>query len=242
MFLSGYSVSTDALRINLYFNRYWIGDSPVIFLKQRRVSLSLIFTISAILERVAIFDDRLEVTSPGMLLNNVSIKKMIEGYSKPRNPAIANAFAYMKIIEKWGTGIPRIFRECRDYGLPDPELIDFDGDFRVNMYRNNTNKASNESINESISESLNSDEAVIMAIIKSNPQISQKEMATKSGFSRSKIQRILKVLQGKKVLYREVQEKMVTGKFYKFASQKRINKPSRMRYINCRQENILCFR
>ena len=174
----------------------------MIFLKQRRVSLSLIFTISAILERVAIFDDRLEVTSPGMLLNNVSIKKMIEGYSKPRNPAIANAFAYMKIIEKWGTGIPRIFRECRDYGLPDPELIDFDGDFRVNMYRNNTNKASNEStnesINESISESLNSDEAVIMAIIKSNPQISQKEMATKSGFSRSKIQRILKVLQRKK--------------------------------------------
>lgn len=153
--------------------------------------------------QVAIFDDRLEVTSPGMLLNNVSIKKMMEGYSKPRNPAIANAFAYMKIIEKWGTGIPRIFRECREYGLPDPELIDFDGDFRVNMYRNNTNKASNESTNESISESLNSDEAVIMAIIKSNPQISQKEMATKSGFSRSKIQRILKVLQGKKVLYRE---------------------------------------
>ena len=31
MFLSGYSVSADALRINLYFNRYWIGDSPVIF-------------------------------------------------------------------------------------------------------------------------------------------------------------------------------------------------------------------
>ena len=145
--------------------------------------------------QVAIFDDRLEVTSPGMLLNNVLIKKMIEGYSKPRNPAIANAFAYMKIIEKWETGIPRIFRECRDYGLPDPELIDFDGDFRVNMYRNNTNKASNES--------LNSDEAVIMDIIKSNPQISQKEMVTKSGFSRSKIQRILKVLQGKKVLYRE---------------------------------------
>ena len=28
----------------------------------------------------------------------------------------------MKIIEKWGTGIPRIFRECREYGLPDPEL------------------------------------------------------------------------------------------------------------------------
>lgn len=53
--------------------------------------------------QVALFDDRLEITSPGMLLNNVTIAKMMEGYSKPRNPAIARAFAYMKIIEKWGT-------------------------------------------------------------------------------------------------------------------------------------------
>ena len=85
--------------------------------------------------QVALFDDRLEVTSPGMLLNNVTIPKMLEGYSKPRNPAIARAFAYMKIIEKWGTGIPRLFEACEQYGLPKPELIDFDGDFRVNMYR-----------------------------------------------------------------------------------------------------------
>ena len=48
---------------------------------------------------------------------------------------IARAFAYMKIIEKWGTGIPRLFETCEEYGLPKPELIDFDGDFRVNMYR-----------------------------------------------------------------------------------------------------------
>ena len=85
--------------------------------------------------QVALFDDRLEITSPGMLLNNVTIEKMIEGYSRPRNPAIARAFAYMKIIEKWGTGIPRLFAACEEYGLPKPELIDFDGDFRVNMYR-----------------------------------------------------------------------------------------------------------
>ena len=36
---------------------------------------------------------------------------------------------------KWGTGIPRLFAACEEYGLPKPELIDFDGDFRVNMYR-----------------------------------------------------------------------------------------------------------
>ena len=89
--------------------------------------------------QIALYDDRLEVTSPGRLLNGVSVSKMMEGYSKPRNRAIAYAFAYMKIIEKWGSGIPRIIRECREYGLPDPDFIDLDGDFRVNMYRQTTN-------------------------------------------------------------------------------------------------------
>ena len=72
---------------------------------------------------MALFEDRLEVTSPGMLLNNVTISKMMEGYSKPRNPAIARAFAYMKSIEKWGTGIPRLVEACKEYGLPKLESL-----------------------------------------------------------------------------------------------------------------------
>ncbi len=43
--------------------------------------------------QVALYDDRLEVTSPGMLLNGVTIEKIREGYSKVRNRAIANAFS-----------------------------------------------------------------------------------------------------------------------------------------------------
>ncbi len=35
---------------------------------------------------------------------------------------------------------------------------------------------------------------------------------------------------------------MVTGNFYKFASQKRMDKPSRVRYIIYKQENILYLR
>ena len=68
--------------------------------------------------QVALYDNRLEITSPGMLMNGVTIEKMKEGYSKIRNRAIANAFSYMKIIEKWGSGIPRIIRECQEYGIP----------------------------------------------------------------------------------------------------------------------------
>lgn len=137
--------------------------------------------------QVALFDDRLEVTSPGMLLNNVTISKMMAGYSKPRNPAIARAFAYMKIIEKWGTGIPRLFEACEEYGLPKPELIDFDGDFRINMYRKretnietdrktNTNTETNMKTNTETADR-------IMAIMKEHPGITVKKIAEQLGLS-----------------------------------------------------------
>lgn len=155
--------------------------------------------------QVAIFDDRLEVTSPGMLLNNVSIKKMMEGYSKPRNPAIANAFAYMKIIEKWGTGIPRIFRECREYGLPDPELIDFDGDFRVNMYRNTAIDYSprvNDRVNDKVNDRVNEIEEKILKFIDTDPAITITQLSMELELSRKTIAAKLKTLKEKKMIER----------------------------------------
>lgn len=140
--------------------------------------------------QVALFDDRLEITSPGMLLNNVTIAKMMEGYSRPRNPAIARAFAYMKIIEKWGTGIPRLFESCEEYGLPKPELIDFDGDFRVNMYRKRrintetnrktgTNTETNTETNTKTNTEMLDTESVekILSLMREKPAITVKTIA-----------------------------------------------------------------
>ena len=148
--------------------------------------------------QVALFDDRLEVTSPGMLLNNVTIKKMMEGYSKPRNPAIARAFAYMKIIEQWGTGIPRLFEACKEYGLPEPELIDFDGDVRVNMYRRvetntettqatqETTQATQETTQaitqDSVQIMLSKEDMSVLSLLTQNPKITQKDIAVKLGW------------------------------------------------------------
>lgn len=49
--------------------------------------------------QVAIFDDRLEVTFPGMLVSEITIEKMKSGLSKIRNRGIATAFSYMNIVE-----------------------------------------------------------------------------------------------------------------------------------------------
>lgn len=149
--------------------------------------------------QVAIFDDRLEVTSPGMLLNNVSIKKMIEGYSKPRNPAIANAFAYMKIIEKWGTGIPRIFRECTEYGLPEPELIDFDGDFRVNMYRKSL---IGEKQVTDVTEKVTGIEVKILELISNDPAITTSKLANVLSVTRKTISTHMKIMKKNNVIER----------------------------------------
>ena len=131
--------------------------------------------------QVALYDDRLEITSPGMLLNNVTIEKMIEGYSRPRNPAIARAFAYMKIIEKWGTGIPRLFAACEEYGLPKPELIDFDGDFRVNMYRKRD--ANTETNTETNIETNTENVGRIIRLMGEQPSITVKMIAQQLGLS-----------------------------------------------------------
>ena len=91
-----------------------------------------------------------------------------------RNPAIANAFVYMKIIEKWGTGIPRIFRECTEYGLPEPELIDFDGDFRVNMYRKSL--ISEKQVTD-VTEKVTGIEVKILELISNDPAITTSKLA-----------------------------------------------------------------
>ena len=85
--------------------------------------------------QVAIYDDRLEVTSPGRLSPDLTIEHLIEGNSRVRNIAIGAAFQYMHIIERWGSGIPRVFEDARMYGLGDPEIKDFGTSFRISLHR-----------------------------------------------------------------------------------------------------------
>ena len=155
--------------------------------------------------QVALFDDRLEVTSPGMLLNGVSIKKMKEGYSKPRNRAIASAFAYMKIIEKWGSGIPRILLECSEYGLPEPEFIDFDGDFRVNMYRQLPEKdwSHTDDTKHDTNDTISENDTKILNLIRENPSITQAELREKLQVSIVTVKRLMADLQKRGLIERQ---------------------------------------
>lgn len=95
--------------------------------------------------QVAVYDDRLEVTSPGGLYNGLTYEEIMSGHSKLRNKGIANIFHQMGFIEAWGTGIQRIKQAAKRYGLPSPEIQVFDDMFRVNLYRRPLSEISDDS-------------------------------------------------------------------------------------------------
>ena len=158
--------------------------------------------------QIALYDNRLEITSPGMLLSGVNVKRMKEGYSKLRNRAIASVFAYVNIIEKWGSGIPRIMNEIREYGLQEPEFIIFENDFRVNIYRKNYNTTqSTQGSTQDISKKekldvknlTETDKTIINTII-NNPEMSQKQIADNLNWTVNKVKYYMKKFKQKNIL------------------------------------------
>lgn len=84
---------------------------------------------------VAVYDDRVEVTSPGGLPHGLTLKMMMTGHSRSRNKALALAFRYMRFIESWGSGIPRIQAKLLERGLK-PLAVENNGlDMRFTIWR-----------------------------------------------------------------------------------------------------------
>ena len=96
--------------------------------------------------QVSVYDDRVEVDSPGMLYDGLDLNDVRRGTSRCRNAAIAESFHYMKIIDSWGTGIPRIVSNCREYGLREPTFEEFGDGFKITMFRRMDNVGQNSDI------------------------------------------------------------------------------------------------
>ena len=134
--------------------------------------------------QVSIFDDRVEILSPGMLYGGLDIKTALEGKSKCRNAAISESFYYMGIIEAWGTGLGRIQRSCQEYGLEKPVIEEFGNGFRV-IFNRNTEKSGNsiESSTEKSGNSIESNTEKSGNSIESNTESSTEGSTEKSGNS-----------------------------------------------------------
>jgi ATP-dependent DNA helicase RecG len=70
--------------------------------------------------RVEIFDDRMEVTSPGRFPGIVDLSDPLNAVRFARNPRIARVCADQNFGQELGEGIRRMFEEMRSAGLVDP--------------------------------------------------------------------------------------------------------------------------
>jgi len=83
--------------------------------------------------RIMLFDDRLEVISPGKLPNTVTIEKLKAGVSYAVNPVIVKFMENLNYIDKLGRGLPMVHQEARKLGK---EVVfeEFGEEFKVKLY------------------------------------------------------------------------------------------------------------
>lgn len=86
------------------------------------------YTIGGGSVAVAVYDDRLEVTSSGTLHFGLTAEQLFLPHeSLPWNPLIANVFYRRGIIEQWGRGTIKMAELTTSAGLPQPEIEDAGG-------------------------------------------------------------------------------------------------------------------
>lgn len=73
---------------------------------------------------LSIYDDRLEILSPGRLPNAITIERMRTGCRAARNQLLRDTMADYNYVEQLGMGIPRkIIRSMHEHNGTDPDLV-----------------------------------------------------------------------------------------------------------------------
>ena len=129
--------------------------------------------------RVLMFEDRIEVSSPGGLPAGLSEEEYLKGnISMLRNPILGNVFYRLHIVEILGTGIIRI-KEAYKESQKKPVFEVFENSIKVTL-----------PVISSIN--LNADEAVVYDVLRKNYPKSISEIMEEVPFGKSKTAALLK--------------------------------------------------
>ena len=129
--------------------------------------------------RVLMFEDRIEVSSPGGLPAGLSEEEYLKGnISMLRNPILGNVFYRLHIVEILGTGIIRIKEAYKD-SQKKPVFEVFENSIKVTL-----------PVISSIN--INADEAVVYDVLRKNYPKSISEIMEEVPFGKSKTAALLK--------------------------------------------------
>lgn len=132
--------------------------------------------------RVAMYDERIEVSSPGGLPGGMTKQEYLEGQiSILRNPIIGNIFFRLHHIERFGTGVKRINNAYSNSKIK-PIFDVFDNSIKVVLPVMQKELP------------LRSDEKLVYYSFKGNRKLTSTEVATHTGFGKTKTVKLLKSL------------------------------------------------
>ena len=132
--------------------------------------------------RISMYEDKIEVSSPGGLPSGISEKEYLNGQiSQLRNPILANIFFRLKYIEMFGTGIRRINESYKNFAVK-PVFEIFENSIKITLPITKTELF------------LTTDEKIIMDILEKGNILSSSEILEKVEFKKDKLNRILKNL------------------------------------------------
>ena len=188
----------------VYRNDRW--EYPVIAIREaiRNAVIHRDYSLSGMDIKVAVFDDKIEITSPGKLPPTVDYSDMQSGQSSIRNKVLAPIFKRLGIIEQWGNGLKLIADELKKYPEIGFEWKEPGMAFRVIFYKKK--KSDNEPA-EVVAETSEKTSEKIIELIELKDIITISEIAAKIGISERSVERNLQKLQLAKKLLRDGPDK-----------------------------------
>lgn len=97
------------------------------------------YLLSGTRVELAVYDNRLEVTSPGRLMNGITPERMRAGTRSARNQLLKDVMRDYGYLEHLGMGVPRkIIQGMREHNRTEPDLIEEGERFTVTLWREPT--------------------------------------------------------------------------------------------------------
>ncbi len=154
--------------------------------------------------RVFMFDDRIEVYSPGPLPPGVSLEKMrrLESQSVLRNPIVVGVFRDLgsRYIERLGTGVRRMAADMEKHGLLRPRFEEVGSEFRVTLIGPGERFMQEMTARPTWAESLSERQVEAVLYMGEHGQITNREYRELYGVSREMAKRDLRELTDRGLL------------------------------------------